>query len=141
MNGGCQQEGRMPRVLVVDDDPRVVATLSDVLRLKGYTVDIASDGPEALERVREARPHVVLLDVSLPTMNGLEVLLCIRQLDPTVGVIMVSGICDEVTIRRALTLGAAEYLVKPMKLQELERTLEHALKNSLTMTPPEASLI
>ena len=117
----------MPRVLVVDDDPDVAAALTDVLTLEGYTVTVASDGPEALEQVKEARPDVVLLDVKLPTMNGLEVLVCLRSLAPEVGVVMVSGIYDEGTIRAALTLGAIDYLVKPIKLQDLERSMKDSL--------------
>jgi DNA-binding response OmpR family regulator len=126
----------MPRVLVVDDDPGVVATLTDVLTLKGYTVTVASDGPEALEQIKETRPHVVLLDIKLPTMNGLEVLLCLRSLAPEVGVVMVSGIHDEGTIRAALTLGANDYLVKPIRLEDLERSV----KDCLTRRPPVSSV-
>jgi DNA-binding response OmpR family regulator len=116
----------------VDDDPGVLATLTEVLTLQGYTVTVASDGPEALEQVKDARPHVVLLDVKLPTMNGLEVLLCIQALAPAVGVVMVSGLHDEATVQAALTLGASDYLMKPIRLPDLE----HSLKDCLTRHPP-----
>jgi DNA-binding response OmpR family regulator len=99
-------------------------------------VTVASDGPEALEKIKEAWPHVVLLDVKLPTMNGLEVLLCIRSLAPAVGVVMVSGIHDEATIRAALTMGASDYLTKPIRLQDLERSVEECL----TRRPPVSSI-
>ena len=125
----------MSRVLVVDDDPGVVTTLTDVLTLKGYTVTAASDGPEALEKVKEAWPHVVLLDVKLPTMNGLEVLLCIRAVAPVVGVVMVSGLHDEATVQAALALGASDYLMKPIRLQDLERSV----KDCLTRRRPATS--
>ena len=118
----------MPRVLVVDDDPGVLASLTEVLPRLGYTVTVASDGPEALEKVKEAWPHVVLLDVKLPTMHGLEVLLCLRAFAPAVGVVMVSGLQDEATIRAALTLGASDYLLKPIRVQELERSLIAAVR-------------
>jgi DNA-binding response OmpR family regulator len=129
----------MPRVLIVDDDPGVVAALTDGLTLKGYTVTVASDGPEALEKVKEAWPHVVLLDVKLPTMSGLEVLLCIRSFAPAVEVVMVSGIHDEATVQAALTLGASDYLMKPIRLQDLERSVKDCLtrRRRVTSVPLE----
>jgi DNA-binding response OmpR family regulator len=126
----------MSRVLVVDDDPGVVATLTEVLTRKGCTVTAAADGPEALEKFKEAWPHMVLLDVKLPSMNGLEVLVCIRSLAPTVGVVMVSGLHDEGTVQAALTLGASDYLMKPIRLQDLERSVEECL----TRRPPVSSV-
>ena len=116
-------DGVQPRVLVVDDEPDIVAALTGALAYRGYAVSTAQDGPEALQQVKAARPHVVLLDINMPGMDGLEVLRHLRAFDPEVGVIMVSGNGDEATRQTALTLGAADFLRKPMRLQEVERSV------------------
>ncbi len=113
----------MPRVLVVDDEPQVVELLQEFLAAKGYQVLTASDGEEALRKVKEERPHVVLLDVRMPKMNGLEVLRRMREIDHEVGVIMVTGVMEEETGRQALQLGAFDYITKPLDLKYLERSL------------------
>ena len=111
----------------MDDEPDIVDVLSDALTFKGYAVSTAHDGPEALQRVREVRPHAVLLDIDLPGMNGLEVLRHLRELDPEVMIIMVSGIDDERTRRAALALGAVDYFTKTVGVQALEQSLRRHL--------------
>ena len=122
---GHQQEGVMARVLVVDDEADFADFLQEFLTRKGYTVSIAYDGPEALQRVEADRPHIVLLDIKLPGMNGLEVLRQIREINQEIGVIMVTGIREEATGQQALALGAFDYLTKPLDLPYLERILWH----------------
>jgi DNA-binding response OmpR family regulator len=113
----------MPRVLIVDDEPHTLELLSEFLTAKRYEVVTASDGEEALRKVKEERPHLILLDVHMPGMNGLEVLQRVRQIDGEVGVIMVTAANDEETGRKALQLGAFDYIVKPVDFQYLERSL------------------
>lgn len=113
----------MPRVLVVDDEPYIVELLQEYLTAKGYEVLTASDGEEALQKVKEERPHVILLDVRMPKMNGLEVLKRVREMDHEVGVIMVTAVAEEETGRQALQLGAFDYITKPLDLQYLDRSL------------------
>ena len=120
-------DGGQPRVLVVDDDPGIVAALTGALAHWGYAVCTAPDGPQALQQAKAARPHVVLLDLNMPGMDGLEVLRHLRAFDPELGVIMVSGAGDEETRQTALTLGAADFLRKPMHLQEVERSVAQRL--------------
>ena len=120
-------DGGQPRVLIVDDDPGIVAALTGALAHWGYAVSIASDGPQALQQAQVARPHVVLLDLNMPGMGGLEVLRHLRAFDPAIGVIMMSGAGDEETRQAALTLGAADFLRKPMRLQEVERSVAQRL--------------
>ncbi len=83
----------------------------------------ASNGQEALRRVKEDRPHLILLDVNMPRMSGLEVLQRVREIDQEVGVIMVTALHEEETGRQALTLGAFDYITKPLDLPYLERSL------------------
>jgi DNA-binding response OmpR family regulator len=113
----------MPRVLVVDDEPDFIELLREFLTAKGYEVIAASNGEEALCKVKEDRPHLILLDVRMPKMNGLEVLKQVREIDHEVGVIMVTAVNEEETGRQALKMGAFDYITKPLDLKYLERSL------------------
>jgi len=113
----------MPRVLVVDDEPDALELLQAFLEAKGYEVLTASDGEEALQKVKEERPHLMLLDVRMPKLTGLEVLKRVREIDREVGVIMVTAVNEEETGRQALQLGAFDYITKPLDLKYLERSL------------------
>jgi len=113
----------MPRVLVVDDEPDAVELLREFLAGKGYEVLTASNGEEALQKVKEERPHLILLDVRMPKVNGLEVLKRVREIDKEVGIIMVTAVNEEETGREALQLGAFDYITKPLDLKYLERSL------------------
>jgi len=121
----------MARVLVVDDEPDSVELLQEFLTSKGYEVVTASDGEEALRKVKEERPHLVLLDVRMPGMNGLDVLRKVRHFDQEVGVIMVTAVNEEDTGREALKLGAFDYIVKPLNLEYLERSLWYKVTTML----------
>ncbi len=115
------------RVLVVDDDPATVELLQDFLVAKGYEVLTAADGAEALRTVKEEQPHLILLDVMLPKMDGLEVLRQVQQFDQKVGVIMVTGVNEEAIGQQAMALGAFDYIVKPLDLPYLEQSLWYKL--------------
>jgi len=121
----------MARVLVVDDEPDAVELLEEFLTSKGYEVVTASNGEEALRKVKEERPHLILLDVRMPGMNGLDVLRQVRQFDQEVGVIMVTAVNEEETGREALKLGAFDYIVKPLNLEYLERSLWYKVTTML----------
>ena len=121
----------MPRVLVVDDEPEAVELLREFLAAKGYEVLTASDGEEALCKVKEERPHLILLDVRMPKMDGLEVLKQIREIDREVGIIMVTAVNEEETGRQALQMGAFDYITKPLDLKYLERVVWY---KGMTMT-------
>jgi DNA-binding response OmpR family regulator len=113
----------MSRVLVVDDEPDAVELLTEFLTAKGYEVITASNGEEALRRLQEDRPHLILLDVRMPKMDGLEVLRRAREIDQAVGIIMVTAVHEEETGRRALQMGAFDYITKPLDLKYLEQSL------------------
>ena len=111
------------RVLIVDDEADMLDLLMDFLRSKGYEVLTASDGAEALRKVREERPQAILLDVRMPKMDGLQVLREIRKTDKEIGVIMVTAVNEQETGRQAMEMGASDSVVKPLDLQYLERSL------------------
>lgn len=121
----------MAKVLVVDDEPEAVELLVEFLSSKGYEVLTAGGGEEALRRVKEDRPHLVLLDIRMPKMNGIEVLRRIREIDPEMGVIMVTAVNEEDMGRKALELGAFDYIVKPLDLKYLERSVWYKVTTML----------
>ncbi|MBI4413647.1 MAG: response regulator [candidate division NC10 bacterium] len=121
----------MAKVLVVDDEPEAVELLVEFLSSKGYEVLTATSGEEALRRVKEDRPHLVLLDIRMPKMSGLEVLRRIREIDAEMGIIMVTAVNEEDVGRQALELGAFDYIVKPLDLKYLERSLWYKITTML----------
>jgi CheY-like chemotaxis protein len=115
-------------VLVVEDSPELQNYLRLLLELDRYHVDVAGNGEEALQRMRNGcNPRIVLLDMQMPGMDGLETLRILRQLHPAVKVIMCSGVDDPDTIRQAILLGAQAYLVKPVQHLYLSAAIERCL--------------
>jgi DNA-binding response OmpR family regulator len=113
----------MQKVLVVDDEPEAVDLLREFLTAKGYEVLAASTGEDALRMLTQERPRLMLLDIRMPVMSGLEVLKRAREIDQEVGIIMVTAVDEESIGREALKLGAFDYIVKPLDLTYLERVL------------------
>jgi DNA-binding response OmpR family regulator len=114
-------------VLIVDDDPDVCAILLEFLESKGYQTSVATTGAVALRTIIERPPDVVLLDIVMPGLSGVEALPAIRAVAPAVKVIMVSGINDLDVTKRTLALGAFDYVVKPVNFQYLRASIETAL--------------
>ena len=115
------------RILIVDDDPEIGAMLSDFLTLKGYSARAVPDAVTAVREVVAAPPDVVLLDINMPGLSGTDALPTIRAVAPLAVVIMVSATEDAATAKRALAYGAFDYVVKPIDLQYLSRSIETAL--------------
>lgn len=112
--------------LAVDDEPAVLSAYELVLS-DHYTVHLAESGEEALELLKRVPVHVVLLDLKLPGMDGIEVLRCIRKEKPDLPVIIVSGKSDHEAAKEAANLGVAGYLDKPYNVEELHEKIETAL--------------
>ncbi|MBI5623605.1 MAG: response regulator [Elusimicrobia bacterium] len=108
-----------PRVVAIDDDPAVIELLGSVLALSGYDVACAENGQKGLELVRKNKPQLVLLDVSMPVMDGVETLKRIREFDPRVGVVMVTGNSSLDMMEQCRAYGAFDYLVKPFSMDYL----------------------
>jgi two-component system, OmpR family, response regulator MprA len=107
------------RVLVVDDDPKMLSLMRRGLSFAGYAVDLAADGAEALAAARDRTPDLVVLDVMLPVVDGLEVCRRLRLGDPSLPILMLTA-KDRVPDRVAgLDAGADDYLVKPFAFDEL----------------------
>jgi len=107
-----------PRLLIVDDDRKITSALKRSLSYEGYFVDVANSGSEALQLARETRPDLVILDIMMPGIDGMEVCRLLRRSDD-VPILMLTA-KDEVTDRVAgLDAGADDYLVKPFAFEEL----------------------
>ncbi|MGO4541498.1 response regulator transcription factor [Paenibacillus sp. 2TAB19] len=117
------------RILLVDDEPHILEFLELGLMNEGFEIYTAPDGESALERYREHQPHIVVLDVMMPGMNGFEVCDAIKRSGNQVAVIMLTA-KDEVEDRvKGLTLGADDYLVKPFSFSELLARIGARLRN------------
>ncbi|MEV4867926.1 response regulator transcription factor [Streptomyces syringium] len=127
------------RVLVVDDDPTVAEIVTGYLDRAGFTVDRAADGPTALERAAAARPDLVVLDLMLPGMDGLEVCRRLRRRGP-VAVIMLTARGDEDDRILGLEVGADDYVTKPFSPRELVLRVESVLRRARAHAsgPPSA---
>ena len=111
------------RVLVVDDELFICELLQEYLSLQGYEVNFATNGEEAVSLFEEFRPHIVLLDIRMPGMNGIGVLRRIKEMDSSSKVIMLSAYGEDGIVGDALQMGADRYLQKPMQLEQLTKIL------------------
>lgn len=111
-------------VLVVDDEPSLRLALSESLRRSGYGVIQATDGKEALERVGQSKPWLVLTDMKMPRMNGLDVLKEIKRRSPHTAVVVMTAYGTVESAVEAMKHGASDYLLKPFALESLERVLD-----------------
>lgn len=121
---------RKARILIVDDEPPVVQLLSDYLAGQGFEVSGAYSGVQTLARMSQAQPDVVLLDVRMPELNGVEVLRRIRENYPRIPVLMVSGNDDVELAKETVALGAFDYILKPVDFPYLLRAIDKMLAAS-----------
>ncbi len=118
--------------MVVDDEPSMLRYVQTLLEVKSYAVETASCGEELIERLatRQALPDVVLLDMVMPGMDGLQTLECIRRDHPDVRVIMLSCVSDVPQVVQAIRLGAYDYLTKPFQKATLDAVIQRCLDQS-----------
>ncbi len=109
----------MPKVLVVDDALYTRKVLREILEAEKIEVIEASNGWEAIKKYQEERPDLVLLDVSMPDMDGLQALQAIREVDKEAKVVMVSAMGQSSTVKEAMKFGACDFVVKPFKRSQI----------------------
>ena len=119
-----------PRVLVVDDEDNVAFLISSALRRAGYETLVATSGTQAVEEVARFAPHVIVLDVMLPDIDGFEVLRRIRAGGATTPVLFVTARQATTDRVRGLTSGGDDYIVKPFELEELVARVQVALRRA-----------
>ena len=115
------------RILIVDDEPAVLALLRRILSTEDAEILAVRSGAQALEIARRTRLDLVMLDVRLPDVSGLEVLKRVRRIDGMLPVIMVTAYGSAETVRASMRLGAFDYLTKPFDNQEVRRIAREAL--------------
>jgi two-component system response regulator AtoC len=117
------------KILIIDDDDLVCASLKKVLVKSGYDVDICLDGKEAVESIRNFQPDVILLDIYLKDTNGIDILKQINKMSLSSSVIMITGYSDVKIAVSAIKLGAHDFLLKPLDIDQLNFVMERSLQN------------
>ena len=111
------------RIMIVDDDRDLAESLAELLEIHGYTVHIAGNGQEAIERYRDGNFDMTFMDVRMPVMNGVDSFFEIRRLNPSAKVVMMTGF-KEPMVAKALDSGALGLLNKPFGLQDMLEKLD-----------------
>ncbi len=120
----------MHRVLIVEDEESIRAGLTDLLDIEGYETAVAVDGQEAMEKVRQWHPHLVLLDLMLPKSSGFEVCRFIRKQHPEIFVLMLTAKNEEMSKIAGLEMGADDYMTKPFSVSELMARIKTHLRRA-----------
>lgn len=121
-----------PKILIVDDEERFRTTMRKLLIAEGHDAQTAGSALEALETLSSESFDVVILDVRMPEMNGVEALKRIRKIDPYLEVIIMTGYASVDTAREIMTTGAFDYLLKPYSIETLLEKIEAAYDRRLS---------
>ena len=125
------------KILVVDDEFNVAQMLAEYLTEQGYQVATAHGGIEALTKIDLEKPQVILLDIRMPEMDGVEVLRRIRSFDTQVGILMVSANEDVELAKQTIAMGAFDYTLKPVDFAYLSRAVDTMMARSPAQPPPD----
>ncbi|MGV0408138.1 MtrAB system response regulator MtrA [Corynebacterium resistens] len=128
-----------PKILVVDDDPAIAEMLTIVLQGEGFETVVVGDGNEAVNAARNHNPDLILLDVMLPGMNGVDVCRAIRE-DSTVPIVMLTARTDTVDVVLGLESGADDYVHKPFKPKELVARVRARLRRNTDEKPEKLEI-
>jgi DNA-binding response OmpR family regulator len=126
------------KILVVDDELNVAQMLAEYLTEQGYQVATAHGGIEALTKIDLEKPQVILLDIRMPEMDGVEVLRRIRSFDTQVGILMISANDDVELAKQTIAMGAFDYTLKPVDFAYLSRAVDTMMARSPAPPPPAA---
>ena len=126
-------------VLVVDDDPGVRSVLDSFLSRRGYDVETVEDGETALRKIREHEPDLLLLDVYLPGISGMDVLYALQGEGRSIPTLTFSGMPDDEMARESVLLGAADFIYKPFSLGNLEKDVLRKLRDRFRDTGLDAA--
>ncbi|NPV11617.1 MAG: sigma-54-dependent Fis family transcriptional regulator [Ignavibacteria bacterium] len=117
------------KILIIDDDELVTSSLKRALAQSGYEIEIASSGKLGIEKVEKENPDMVLLDIFLGDLNGMEVLKKIFLINPDLPVVMITGFADVQTAVNAIKMGAIDFILKPINVDQLELIINKTLKH------------
>jgi DNA-binding NtrC family response regulator len=111
------------KILVVDDEPHIREVLRELLATDGHDTQTAESGYAALSAVKEFSPHIVFLDIRMPEMDGIQCLRRIKEFDPDIAVVMISGFATLEMARRSLEIGAFDYIGKPLSFDHIREVI------------------
>ena len=115
------------RVLVVDDEPRICRLILDVLVQEGYMVDVSFSGADALQMIREYNYHLLITDLEMPGIDGLELIQKVKKRDPDIRAIMITGNAIDDVATWSLRYGIDNTMQKPFNITELKRVVKQVL--------------
>ena len=116
------------RILIIDDEKNIVSSLKGILADEGYDVSVADDGLDALDMIQSDPPDLLLLDIWLPGMDGIEVLKTVKTYHPNIEVLIMSGHGTIDTAVKATKLGAYDFIEKPFSMDHLTQSVQSAFK-------------
>ena len=117
------------KLLIVDDEEEFTSTLAERLRLRHYDTRVASNGEVAVGKIQEERPDIVLLDLHIPGMSGLEILTRIKAMDASIQVIILTGSVGDIA-ELTMKAGAVDHMIKPVDIEDLLEKL-HGIEQRL----------
>ncbi len=118
----------MHRILIVEDEEAIRVGLVDLLEIEGYDIDVAVDGEQAMEKVRQRQPDLVILDLMLPKASGYDVCRYIRKTYPQIFILMLTAKTEEINKIQGLEMGADDYVTKPFSVFELMARIKSMLR-------------
>jgi DNA-binding response OmpR family regulator len=120
----------MKRILIVEDEKLLSQTISIALKAKGYIVDVAFDGFEAIEKINQNLPDLILLDINLPKLSGFDIAKSLKENDKTktIPVIMLTALGQDINIKRGYEIGCEDYITKPFSLEHLCLKIQKYIK-------------
>src|SRR5579871_3363271 len=121
------------KILIVDDEPGVLLTSRAILQQEGYDVEAAANGAEAVEAIRQRHYDLVLTDLKMPGIDGLGVLAEVRKRSPLTVTVMMTGYGSVGSALDAVQLGAYEYLLKPIEVEDLKQAVRRSLERSASL--------
>ncbi len=111
-------------ILIVDDEPQVAEVLARSLNRQGHRTTVVHSGQEALDRLDSVNPDAMFLDVSMPGMNGLDVMAAVKRVKPALAVVVITGHATDDEVERVRELGAVDVIQKPSALTHYHRAIE-----------------
>ena len=128
------EEPLTKRILIADDEAFVVKVLKDRFTHWGYQVETAFDGKETLEKVEYFNPHLIVLDLKMPKLDGIQVLKETKNNFPHIGVLILTASQSEITLKTCLESGVVDYILKPFNPENLRERIERALMTTTKHT-------
>ena len=116
------------KILVCDDERNICESVSLILEKEPYSLAFASNGKEVIKKVKEFKPEIVILDIKMPKLSGLDTIETIKSINPETKIIMISGYEQPEVIKEALSRGATDYLAKSFSGKQLKDAIQSALR-------------